>query len=74
MWGTLANELGIRPRSQCDLYLFDFEIAILVHPYDDRGMDIIGSNQDILKRTYDKFNNWLMDEDREQMMSYFKGF
>ncbi|MEM7591382.1 MAG: DUF3885 domain-containing protein [Cyanobacteria bacterium P01_A01_bin.83] len=71
MWGTLANELGIDPRSQCDFYLFDFETDILVHQYDDRGMDIIGSNQELLKRTYDQFKEWLLECDREPMKAYF---
>lgn len=71
LWGTLANELGICPRSRCALYLFDFEIGILVHPYDDRGMDIIGTNRELLKETYVKFNEWLIDSDRKQMKAYF---
>lgn len=74
LWGTLANELGIRPRSQCDLYLFDFKTDVLVHPYDDRGMDIIGSNRELLQQTYDKFNEWLPNGDREQMKVYFDSF
>ncbi len=72
LWGTLANELGISPQSKCDLYLFDFETDILVHPYDDRGMDIIGSNRNLLKRTYDEFNEWLLECDRQQMMADFE--
>lgn len=74
LWGTLANELGIRPRSQCDLYLFDLNTDVLVHPYDDRGMDIIGSNRELLKRTYDKFNEWLPECDRQKIMAYFDSF
>lgn len=74
LWGTLANELGIHPRSQCALYLFDFETNILVHPYDDRGMDIIGSNRELLKRTYEEFKEWLPDGDRKQIVAYFNSF
>jgi hypothetical protein len=67
LWGTLANELGIRPRSMCDLYIIDLDRSILVHPYDDRGMDIIGIDRTRLKQIYDRFNNLLSNFDREKM-------
>ena len=71
LWGTLANELGVRPRSQCDLYIFHAGLGVLAHPYDDRGMDVIGPNQEILKQAYRQFNEWLLDYDREYMDSCF---
>lgn len=71
LWGTLANEIGIRPCSNCGLYIFDLKKSILLHPYDDRGMDIIGSNKNRLKQLHDNFNEWLLDYDRKKMMGYF---
>lgn len=71
LWAILAKDLGVYPRSQCELYLFDLKTSILLHPYDDRGMDIIGSNKDRLKQLYDRFNTWLLDYDRLKMDSYF---
>ena len=71
LWAVLAKDLGIYPQSKCDLYLFDLEQSILLHPYDDRGMDIIGSNKDKLKELYDRFNQWLLDYDRAEMAAYF---
>jgi hypothetical protein len=72
LWGTLANELGIRPRSSCSLYLFDLDRQILCHPYDDRGMDIIGNNKSALQQIYNKFNSLLLDYDRQTMDKYFQ--
>jgi Domain of unknown function (DUF3885) len=72
LWGTLANELGIRPHSSCSLYLFDLDRQILFHPYDDRGMDINGSNHALLEQIYTKFNDWLLDYDRPTMDNYFR--
>jgi Domain of unknown function (DUF3885) len=72
LWGTLANELGIRPRSSCQLYLFDFDRQILFHPYDDRGIDIIGNDRALLAQIYVKFNDWLLDYDRQKMNEYFQ--
>jgi Domain of unknown function (DUF3885) len=72
LWGLLANELGIRPRNICRLYLFDLHRQILFHPYDDRGMDIIGNNLTLLEQIYLKFNDWLLDYDRQIMDKYFQ--
>ena len=72
LWGLLAKELGIRPRYGCRLYLFDFDRQILFHPYDDRGMDIIGNNKVLIKQIYTKFNDWLLDYDRQVMDEYFQ--
>lgn len=72
LWGTLANELGIRPRSICHLHIFDLDRQILFHPYDDRGMDIIGNDRDLLKQIYTRFNDWLLDFDRQTMDKYFQ--
>jgi hypothetical protein len=71
LWGALAQDLGIRPRLTCDVYLFDLELGILAHPYDDRGMDIIGNNLGILRETYAKFDRYLLAYDREIMHSRF---
>ncbi len=71
LWGTLANELGIRPRSNCRLHLLDLERQILFHPYDDRGMDIIGNDRVLMQQIYLRFNNWLLDYDRSTMDAFF---
>jgi hypothetical protein len=71
LWGALAHDLGIQPQLTCDVYLFDLELGILSHPYDDRGMDVIGSNLGILRAAYAKFNPYLLDYDRELMQTRF---
>lgn len=73
LWGALAVEIGIRPRLTCRVYLADVERGILVHPYDDRGMDIIGPNHALLHDLYSRFNAWLLDYDRERMDGFFGG-
>ena len=45
LWSALAADLGVKPRANCDVYLFSIKQEVLVHPYDDRGMDVIGSNK-----------------------------
>jgi hypothetical protein len=47
LWCALAKDFqAIRPRPPCDFYLFNLKKSILVFPYDDRGMDVVGPNRD----------------------------
>ena len=55
------------------LMLFNLDLGIMINPYDDRGMDVLGPNRDLLKMIYNKRNDWLLDYDREQMDAYYKG-
>ena len=67
LWGVLAGELGIRPCLLCNAYFFDLELGAMVHPYDDRGMDVIGPNRALLKGLYQQFEDYLLEYDRAQM-------
>lgn len=40
--------------------------------YDDRGWDVIASNQEDLDLLYEELNNWILDYDREQIDKIFK--
>ncbi len=71
LWGALAVDLGIRPRLEASLYLADPERGVLVHPYDDRGMDVIGPDRARLAELYGRFNDRLLDWDRERMDAFF---
>ncbi|WP_309572266.1 DUF3885 domain-containing protein [Deinococcus sp.] len=71
LWGALAAEMGIRPRLRGDVYLADLSEGILLHPYDDRGLDIVGSKRTQLLPLYTAFGGWLLDHDRPQMDSMF---
>jgi hypothetical protein len=71
LWGALAPSLGIRPELVCDVYLADLERGVLAHPYDDRGMDVIGPNQALLRDLYTRFNAYLLDHDRPRMDADF---
>lgn len=71
LFGKLANELGIRPSFWFDIYIFDIDLGVLVHPYDDRGMDIVGTNTFMISRLYKEFNDWLLGYDIEIMQQWF---
>lgn len=43
----------------------------MVWPYNDRGMDIVGPNHKLLSYLYGKFNDYLLDHDRDVMDTVF---
>ena len=72
LWCALAKDFGsIEPRVSANFYLFGMEQNLMVFPYDDRGMDIIGPNHILLSNVYSKFDSYLLDHDRDVMDAVF---
>jgi hypothetical protein len=71
LFGCLANELGISPSFWFSMYVFDVKLGVLAHPYDDRGMDLVGPNKLILRRIYKHYNSWLLNYDLPVMRQWF---
>lgn len=67
LWSALAADLGVRPRANCDVYLFSIKQGILAHPYDDRGMDVIGPNKALLRGLFNKYRHYLLEYDMAEM-------
>lgn len=70
LWGALARELGVRPRLAGDLFIADPARGLVLHPYDDRGMDVIGP-RDALLDLYHRFNEQLLEDERPRMDAFF---
>lgn len=71
LWGALAHDIGIRPRLEAMVHFADPARGVVIHPYDDRGMDIVGPNHALLAELYRRFNGDLLDYDRERMDAFF---
>lgn len=72
LWCALATGFGsIRPNPDCMVYLFNLQKRIMVYPYDDRGMDVVGPNQDYLATLYRAFGRYLLEYDRPLMEASF---
>lgn len=72
LWCALATDFGpIRPNPHCLIYLINPQSGILIHPYDDRGLDVICRTPSRLKRLYVEHNAWLLDYDRATMDDTF---
>ncbi|GGB77967.1 DUF3885 domain-containing protein [Shewanella inventionis] len=73
LWCALATDFGyIEPNPSAIMYLFDLDREIMVFPYDDRGMDVIGNNKPILLNLYNTFNHYLLEYDKEAMDAAFR--
>jgi Domain of unknown function (DUF3885) len=72
LWASVAQEGEILPKARwLDLYIADLERGLVLHVYDDRGMDIVGPSKAALATHYHAFNAWLLDYDRVKMDAVF---
>lgn len=72
IWCAVAIDFEeLRPNPQCLIYLINPAQEIIIHPYDDRGMDIIGGKKEPLKKLYDSHKRWLLQYDIEAMNQTF---
>lgn len=75
IWNSVAQDFGCLPRVRDFLSHFvDFEKGLVMHVYDDRGMDVIATTPDPLVELYTKFNGWLLDYDRARMDATFNAY
>ena len=54
-----------------NVYFADTHNVILFHLYDDRGADLVAADKELLRPIYEKFNNWILDYDRETIDAIF---
>lgn len=71
LWAAIAADLGIHPRLPATVYLADLERGILIHPYDDRGMDVIATQAGRLAEWFHRFRGHLLAYDVARMESFF---
>jgi len=73
LWSSISYEMSIEPKVPAIVYFIDFENEILLHVYDDRGMDVSALSQSTLQQCYTEFDPWLLDYDRPRMATAFAG-
>lgn len=71
LWCSLASNQGIKPCPAAQYYLFDFKKSIEVWAYDDRGMDVVGPNRQLLADLYNRFSHYLLEYDKARMDASF---
>jgi hypothetical protein len=72
LWSAFTTDFGpLRPNPNCRVYLLNTNRGIVVHPYDDRGMDIISQSKSALAGLYERHSDLLLDYDMEAMHKTF---
>ena len=65
---SIANaEHAKTPSVSGRVYFLNPATAVIVHMYDDRGLDVIAARREALVPIYQKFNHWVLDRDRERI-------
>lgn len=53
------------------VYLFDTESHVMLHLYDDMGLDIVAYDKGTLMPLYKNLNGWILDYDRKEIDKIF---
>ncbi|MDV3426404.1 MAG: DUF3885 domain-containing protein [Bacillota bacterium] len=67
----ILGDLGGSEDFISSIYLFDIENHVMLHLYDDRGLDIAAYDKNTLIPIYQKFNTWILDYDRSKIEKIF---
>ncbi len=60
------------PKAPVVSYFVDFDAGLLLHVYDDRGMDVHARDRKTIEPLYYEFDEWLLDYDRPRMNAIFE--
>lgn len=55
-----------------EVYFINRDKKLIFHMYDDRGLDIIAADKEILRPIYKKHNDWILDYDRKKIDKQFQ--
>ena len=55
-----------------EIYFVNIDKKLILHMYDDRGLDLISADKETLKPIYKKHNDLLLDYDRERIDKQFE--
>lgn len=57
----------MRPCIREEVYLMNIDKKLIFHIYDDRGLDILTTDKKFFHETYDRFDKWILEYDREKI-------
>lgn len=55
-----------------EIYFVNIDKKLILHMYDDRGLDLISADKETLRPIYKKYKNLLLDYDRERIDKQFE--
>lgn len=72
LWTSIVYEMPISPKALVMSWLVDYEAGVMLHVYDDRGMDLRALERRAIEPYYRRFDAWLLDHDRPRMAAAFE--
>jgi hypothetical protein len=73
MLQAVANrERGGIPSIGSGVYIIDDRAKLIMHMYDDRGLDVIAANASTLVPLYERFADWILGDQRRKLDLRFK--
>jgi hypothetical protein len=75
-YGAVFQAIGnadhaIEPSVGSRVYFCNAGTDVILHMYDDRGLDVIARQPEVLVPLYRTFNQWILDYDRERIDQVF---
>lgn len=68
----LLADLGGNEQFSSSVYFVDVENAVLYHLYDDRGLDLVAGDKEVLRLIYTKYNEWILKYDKKDIQKIFE--
>lgn len=69
---AIANtDHGLEPKIGSEIFFLDRRRELVVHMYDDRGLDVIATARETIRPLFESFNDWILDYDRIQIEQTF---
>ncbi|TCN26275.1 DUF3885 domain-containing protein [Mesobacillus foraminis] len=65
------QDMGIKPSLSHTVYFMNLSRNTIFHVYDDRGCDVLGASPDSLKGVYERFSDWILEYDRDEIDKVF---
>jgi|ERR1035438_3259949 hypothetical protein len=65
--GIANTDHAKTPSVSSRVYFLNPATDVIVHMYDDRGLDVIAASREVLIPLYQTFNDWILDFDRERI-------
>ena len=73
MFQAIANrERGGVPSISGRVYVVNPQSKVILHMYDDRGLDIIAHDQVAIRPLYESFSEWVLDNQKQRVAFRFK--
>lgn len=73
MFQAIANrEQDALPKVSSGVFVIDPRSKVIMHMYDDRGLDIIAAELNTLRPLFESFGDWVLDNQRHRVAFRFR--